>query len=127
MYLQAPSSTTDISLLFTFGVSTVVRSWNIKVSLLPCGANYAGKEYYYYRIIVSYLVFLNIHFKNMPIFVYVYIYLAPTDCLQFFTEATGTVSSFNWKDVNPIVRKLASQDYKMCFRNALINGKVKSI
>jgi len=54
-------------------------------------------------------------------------YLAPNDCLQYFTGSSGTVSSFNWKDVaDTAIRQLASQDYKICFRNEILNTNQKA-
>ncbi|EFX82920.1 hypothetical protein DAPPUDRAFT_316208 [Daphnia pulex] len=45
--------------------------------------------------------------------------LAPMDCLQYFTGRTGTVKSFNWRDVTgTATRQLANQDYSICFRTA---------
>lgn len=50
---------------------------------------------------------------------------APTDCLQYFTETSGTVRSFNWKDISGVVRQLANQDYNVCFRTEMaFNGQV---
>jgi hypothetical protein len=41
------------------------------------------------------------------------------DCLQYFTGRTGTVKSFNWRDVTgTATRQLANQDYSICFRTA---------
>ncbi|KAK4010450.1 hypothetical protein OUZ56_019593 [Daphnia magna] len=43
--------------------------------------------------------------------------LAPLDCLQYFSGRSGTVSSFNWRDVaGTETRQLASQDYSICFK-----------
>ena len=36
------SGESDLQLFFTFGQSTTPRSWNIRVSMLPNGANYLG-------------------------------------------------------------------------------------
>jgi len=88
MYLQAPSSTTDLLLMFSFGAANVARSWNIKISFIPCG-------------------------NTM---------IAPKDCLQYFTQSSGSVRSFNWRDTSGL-RQLANQDYKVCFRNELIANK----
>ncbi|KAI9559161.1 hypothetical protein GHT06_015950 [Daphnia sinensis] len=49
--------------------------------------------------------------------------LAPDDCLQYFTQSTGTVRSFNWREVSPSAaapRQLANQDYNICFRTEQI-------
>ena len=52
---------------------------------------------------------------------------APSDCLQYFTGTTGSMSSFNWKDVaGTATRQLANNRYKFCFRTELINQKVSS-
>ncbi|XP_057368580.1 uncharacterized protein LOC130689699 isoform X2 [Daphnia carinata] len=46
--------------------------------------------------------------------------LAPSDCLQYFTARTGTVKTFNWRDVTgTATRQLANQGYSICFRSAL--------
>ncbi|XP_046637991.1 uncharacterized protein LOC124316223 isoform X3 [Daphnia pulicaria] len=48
-------------------------------------------------------------------------YLAPAECLQYFTAATGRVKSFNWKDAaGP--RQLNNQNYNICFRTELVSG-----
>ncbi|XP_057368585.1 uncharacterized protein LOC130689665 [Daphnia carinata] len=49
--------------------------------------------------------------------------LAPDDCLQYFTQSTGTVRSFNWREVSPSAagqRQLNNQDYNICFRTEQI-------
>ncbi|EFX82909.1 hypothetical protein DAPPUDRAFT_240674 [Daphnia pulex] len=50
-------------------------------------------------------------------------YLAPSECLQYFTTAIGSVQTFNWKDVatGTSTRQLANQDYYICFRTELVN------
>ncbi|KAI9558869.1 hypothetical protein GHT06_015658 [Daphnia sinensis] len=49
-------------------------------------------------------------------------YLAPEDCLQYFTSSAGSVMTFNWMDTtNRATRQLASQDYYICFRTELVN------
>ncbi|XP_046459011.1 uncharacterized protein LOC124205602 [Daphnia pulex] len=92
MYLDVPSSAitpTDVQLMFNFAAGTATRSWNIKISMLPCGASY----------------------------------LAPTECLQYFTASTGRVRSFNWQDVNVnAIRQLNNQKYNICFRTELVSG-----
>lgn len=90
MYLEAPSPTTEFLFLMKFGVSSVTRTWNIGISLIPCGADF----------------------------------LAPRDCLQYFTRhmGTGSVKSFNWRDASGM-RQLADMDYKICFRNEIITNK----
>lgn len=45
VYLEVPSSATnptDLQLMFNFGTTSVTRSWNIKIAMLPCGASYLG-------------------------------------------------------------------------------------
>ncbi|KAK4011654.1 hypothetical protein OUZ56_020769 [Daphnia magna] len=49
-------------------------------------------------------------------------YLAPIDCLQYFTSTRGRVSSFNWQDVAG-ARQLNNQNYNMCFRTELISAQ----
>lgn len=51
--------------------------------------------------------------------------IAPPNCLQYITESTGTVKSFNWKDVaasGTSQRQLADQDYLICFRTELVGN-----
>ncbi|XP_046638479.1 uncharacterized protein LOC124316526 [Daphnia pulicaria] len=44
--------------------------------------------------------------------------LAPSDCLQYFTARSGSVKTFNWRDVaGTATRQLANQDYSICFRS----------
>lgn len=51
--------------------------------------------------------------------------LAPTDCLQYFSAATGRVRSFNWQDVaGTATRQLNNQNYNICFRTELVAGQV---
>lgn len=51
-------------------------------------------------------------------------FLAPENCLQYFSSGSGTVQSFNWKDVTGKTRQLANQNYRVCLRSELIDGKV---
>ncbi|XP_046458991.1 uncharacterized protein LOC124205588 [Daphnia pulex] len=52
-------------------------------------------------------------------------YLAPKDCLQFFSSSSGTVKSFNWMDVaGAATRQLNNQNYDICFRTAEVNNQV---
>ncbi|XP_046638072.1 uncharacterized protein LOC124316271 [Daphnia pulicaria] len=47
--------------------------------------------------------------------------MAPSDCLQYFTSRTGSIKSFNWRDVaGSATRQLANQDYSICFRTVPI-------
>ncbi|XP_046638055.1 uncharacterized protein LOC124316262 isoform X3 [Daphnia pulicaria] len=49
-------------------------------------------------------------------------FLAPEDCLQYFTTSTGSIMTFNWMDTTSrATRQLASQDYYICFRTELVN------
>ena len=51
--------------------------------------------------------------------------VAPSNCLQYFTGTSGTVSSFNWKDVaGTTTRQLANQAYNICFRTELVSSQV---
>ncbi|EFX72229.1 hypothetical protein DAPPUDRAFT_254734 [Daphnia pulex] len=53
-------------------------------------------------------------------------YLAPVDCLQYFTDPTGRVTSFNWQDVAvSATRQLNNQHYNICFRTELVSLKVR--
>ena len=53
-------------------------------------------------------------------------FLAPVDCLQYFTASSGRVSSFNWMDVVG-TRQLNNQNYNICFRTELISSQVEII
>ncbi|XP_046459992.1 uncharacterized protein LOC124206306 [Daphnia pulex] len=92
MYLHVPTSSNnpiDVQLMFNFASGTTInRTWNIKIAMLPCGTKY----------------------------------LAPVDCLQYFTAISGKVSSFNWMDVAG-TRQLNSQNYNICFRTELISSQ----
>uniref|UniRef100_A0A0P6DD37 CUB domain-containing protein n=1 Tax=Daphnia magna TaxID=35525 RepID=A0A0P6DD37_9CRUS len=96
MYLDVPSSLngpTNVRLMFNFaaGTGNSPRTWNIKIAMLPCGANY----------------------------------LAPRDCLQYFTSATGIIRSFNWRDIAGVAtRQLNNQNYNICFRTQEIDGQI---
>ncbi|XP_046650567.1 uncharacterized protein LOC124341678 [Daphnia pulicaria] len=88
MYLEAPSSKSDLLLLFKFGGSTLNPKWNITISLIPCGSDL----------------------------------IASRDCLQYFVKGSNTVKSFNWKDTTG-TRQLSKMNYKICFRNELVNNQ----
>ncbi|KAI9559205.1 hypothetical protein GHT06_015994 [Daphnia sinensis] len=49
-------------------------------------------------------------------------YLAPADCLQYYTSATGRVRSFNWQDAAG-ARQLNNQNYNICFRTELVSAQ----
>jgi hypothetical protein len=54
-----------------------------------------------------------------------YFSIAPADCLQYFTAASGTVKSFNWQDVaGGATRQLNNQNYNICFRSELLSSQV---
>ncbi|EFX82915.1 hypothetical protein DAPPUDRAFT_240663 [Daphnia pulex] len=54
-------------------------------------------------------------------------YLAPKDCLQYFSSASGTIKSFNWQDVAvAATRQLNNQNYNICFRTEEIDKQVSS-
>ncbi|XP_046457275.1 uncharacterized protein LOC124204273 isoform X3 [Daphnia pulex] len=53
-------------------------------------------------------------------------YLAPVDCLQYFTDPTGRVMSFNWQGVAvSATRQINNQHYNICFRTELVSLKLK--
>jgi hypothetical protein len=44
--------------------------------------------------------------------------------LQYFSSTSGTLSSFNWKDVaGTATRQLANQAYTICFRTELVSNQ----
>ena len=112
MYLDIPSSAitpSNVQLMFTFADEIAIRSWNIKIALLPCGAFYLGNSQ----------GFVMFNFYSS------WDFIAPVDCLQYFTSATGRVRSFNWLDTNSTtIRQLNNQNYNICFRTELVAGQV---
>jgi hypothetical protein len=126
VYLTSKSTARNIQLIFSIGSApTIDRSWRMKISLLPCDADYLGNIYPYAKC-RHYLKKKTFEFpallKNTK--------KAPPNCLQYITESTGTVKSFNWKDVAASAtsqRQLADQDYQICFRTELVgsNQQVK--
>ena len=45
------------------------------------------------------------------------IFSAPDGCLQWYTSATGTISSFDYQfAATPVVQHIANQDYTICIR-----------
>ena len=58
VYLNSKSTARNIQLIFGIGSApTIDRSWRMKISLLPCDADYLGK------MIISNLSLLLWHFK----------------------------------------------------------------
>lgn len=54
-----------------------------------------------------------------------YINKAPKDCLQYLTDSSGTIKSFNWRDIaSTATRQLANQNFKICFRSELVANMV---
>nr|CAH0107939.1 unnamed protein product [Daphnia galeata] len=52
-------------------------------------------------------------------------YLAPKDCLQYFSSPSGTVKTFNWQDVAGVAtRQLNNQNYNICFRTESIDRQI---
>jgi hypothetical protein len=45
-----------------------------------------------------------------------FFFRAPTDCLQFYTDISGTFQSFNFNNGNGAV--IEKQNYNVCFRQA---------
>ncbi|XP_076059436.1 uncharacterized protein LOC143036065 [Oratosquilla oratoria] len=43
-------------------------------------------------------------------------YRAPANCLQYFTDPTGTITSFNYVDTSTTTQQLAKQDYSACVK-----------
>ena len=79
------------------------------MDMLPCGSNYLGIQ-----------VLKN--YSSFSCYIFILCGVAPSNCLQYFTETTGSVSSFNWKDTTSLrTRQLAHQDYSICFRSELID------
>lgn len=112
MYLNVPSSSTsptDLQLSFNFGTdSNPVRAWNILISMIPCDSPNLGRELSTNELNKKWI---NMIISNLLSRV------APLDCLQYFSGRSGTVSSFNWRDVaGTETRQLASQDYSICFK-----------
>ncbi len=65
-------------------------------------------------------------FYLFSIYLLIIYFLAPTECLQYFTAATGRVKSFNWQDVaTKTTRQLNNQKYNICFRTELVSASVR--
>ena len=48
-------------------------------------------------------------------------YTAPAGCLQWYTTATGTLTSFGYQfSSTPTVQKIANQDYAICIRTSQV-------
>lgn len=77
-YVETGSTGDAGTLTYISGAGTTDRTYNIKVTYIPCNTNY----------------------------------LAPTDCLQYFTGNIGTVMSFNFAGGN----FLQNQRYRVCIR-----------
>lgn len=106
-----PTGATSAQLLMAFGTSTATRSWKIKIGLLPCHSDYLGNQIINFNLISTLKL-------NQTV-------IAPDECLQYFTSASGSVLSFNWKDTaGTATRQLANQDYYICFRTELVNQQV---
>lgn len=104
---------------FLAGAGSGSRSWKIKIAMLPCGASYLGNLSI--ALITSPDMISTEILFNLPEF----IYIAPRDCLQFFSSSSGTVKSFNWMDVaGAATRQLNNQNYDICFRTAEVNNQV---
>ena len=68
------------TLNFAFGGSSTSRMWEVKVSQIPCGANY------------GYMAFLILSFEHKN-----HVHFRPRDgCLQYHTGLTGRFTSFNF-------------------------------
>ena len=51
-------------------------------------------------------------------------YTAPDNCLQWFSDATGTITSFDYQfSAIPAVQKLANQDYTICIRSNAVSRR----
>ncbi len=118
MYIDVPSSAitpTDVQLMFNFATgTTVTRGWNIKIAMLPCGASYLGNAF------VEFILKLRFCRKINN---YVICYIAPADCLQYFSATSGRVKSFNWQDAAGALQ-LNNQNYNICFRTELVSSQV---
>lgn len=54
-------------------------------------------------------------------------YTAPDQCLQWYTEPSGTLSSFNYQfAATPYVQHLAYQNYDICLRSNQVLAKLYS-
>ncbi len=63
---------------------------------------------------------LNVHLLDFPCH-----FVAPPDCLQYFTAGAGQVKSFNWQD-SAAAQQLNNQNYNICFRTELVaSGAVR--
>lgn len=114
VYLHVPPSPTDVQLSFNFGPSDGdTRQWNILIAMIPCNSRVLGISLF------CCVFFCSSNQKWMSYYTsYFLLIAAPPDCLQYFTTRTGSVRTFNWRDVDSVAtRQLANQDYSICFRS----------
>ena len=129
VYLMAPSTTADLQMIFTLGDgSSIYRYWKMRISLLPCSSTNLGTlniVCYSCLLLLRWHLCNNRHNNNNALLLVVIPRPAPVDCLQYFTQSTGIVQSFNWKQMSPTAsatRQLANQDYNICFRTEQISA-----
>ncbi|KAB7502097.1 hypothetical protein Anas_10704 [Armadillidium nasatum] len=82
------------------------------VPVIICGEN-RGQHILYFSLILS--VYLNFY-EGYPILITIY---TPNDCLQYFPEPNGIVSSFNFQDVEKVSKppkqyQLSNMTYLVC-------------
>jgi len=85
MYVNMAADTSSVTLNMLLTGTTTSRSWQIRISQIPCGTTYT----------------------------------APSNCLQWFTSATGTLTSYDYQFTSATtfpIQKLANQDYTICIR-----------
>ena len=96
-----------LTLSMTLTGTTTSKYWDIRISQIPCGANYAGE-------FILLIILIIIRVESI---IYI-LYIAPNGCWQYFMESTGTVTSFNYfYSTSPTVQHLAYQDYTVCVRS----------
>ena len=124
--------------------TTTSRLWNIRISQvihnifrkyakqtidwmffqIPCGTAYTGE--YDFKV-VYYVIASLVLWNDQSVFIIWSAIIAPDNCLQYFTEPTGTITSFNYQyAATPLVQHLAYQDYNICIRTNQVIWRVSS-
>ena len=92
----AQGTTAASTLNFASGSDAGSRTWNVKVTQIPCNSDTLWVIY------LTYLELVRITF----------VFRAPSGCTQYFTALAGTVFSYNYAGQ----RLLQSQNYGTCIR-----------
>ena len=107
MYIDVgPDEGGSADLRFMFDINNMdmdnmnMRTWEIKVTQIPCFAPNRYELEDFFPLINCYLIFANLR--------------PPPGCLQYFMETTDMIQTFNFNNGNG--NHLAEQDYSACIR-----------